>query len=41
MLMAKRVAPEWRDNIPAIVHVDGSARVQTVSEDTNPCSTGC
>jgi carbamoyltransferase len=36
MLMAKRVAPKWRDKIPAIVHVDGSARVQTVSEDTNP-----
>jgi carbamoyltransferase len=36
MLMAKRVAPEWRSKIPAIVHVDGSARVQTVSQDTNP-----
>ena len=36
MLMAKRVAPKWRDKIPAIVHVDGSARVQTVSEDANP-----
>jgi carbamoyltransferase len=36
MLMAKRVAPRWRDKIPAVVHVDGSARVQTVSEDTNP-----
>jgi carbamoyltransferase len=36
MLMAKRVAPKWRDKIPAIVHVDGSARVQTVSADTNP-----
>src|ERR1700709_1141187 len=36
MLIAKRVRSEWRDRIPAIVHVDGTARVQTVSEDTNP-----
>ncbi|MGE0195908.1 MAG: carbamoyltransferase, partial [Methylocystis sp.] len=34
MLMAQNVRPEWRDRIPAIVHVDGTARVQTVSEDT-------
>jgi carbamoyltransferase len=36
MLMAKQVAPEWKDKIPAIVHVDGTARVQTVDEETNP-----
>lgn len=36
MLIAKPVRPEWRDRIPAIVHVDGSARVQSVREDTNP-----
>lgn len=36
MLLAKPVRPEWRDKIPAIVHVDGTARVQTVREDTNP-----
>jgi carbamoyltransferase len=36
MLIAKPVRPEWRDRIPAIVHVDGTARVQTVTEDTNP-----
>ncbi len=30
MLLAKRVRPEWRDKIPAVVHVDGTARVQTV-----------
>jgi carbamoyltransferase len=35
MLLAKRVAPEWRDKIPAIVHVDGTARVQTVQRDHN------
>lgn len=36
MLIAKAVRPEWRDRIPAIVHVDGSARVQTVHEEANP-----
>jgi carbamoyltransferase len=36
MLIAKPVRREWRDKIPAIVHVDGTARVQTVSQDTNP-----
>jgi carbamoyltransferase len=36
MLLAKRVRPEWQDKIPAIVHVDGTARIQTVREDQNP-----
>jgi carbamoyltransferase len=36
MLIAKSVRPEWRDRIPGIVHVDGTARVQTVRESTNP-----
>jgi len=36
MLIAKSVRPEWRDRIPGIVHVDGTARVQTVREATNP-----
>lgn len=36
MLLAKRVRPEWRDRIPAVVHVDGTARVQTVTEAGNP-----
>ena len=35
MLIAKSVRPEWRDKIPAIVHVDGTARVQTVRQETN------
>ena len=30
MLFVHQVAPEWRDRIPAVVHVDGTARVQTV-----------
>ena len=36
MLIARRVRPEWRERIPAVVHVDGTARVQTVREQTNP-----
>ena len=35
MLRAKQVRPEWRDRIPAIVHVDGTARVQTVRREHN------
>jgi carbamoyltransferase len=35
MLLVKRVRPEWKDRIPAIVHVDGTARIQTVREDHN------
>jgi carbamoyltransferase len=35
MLLVNRVRPEWKDRIPAIVHVDGTARIQTVREDQN------
>jgi len=35
MLLTKRVRPAWRDKIPAIVHVDGTARVQTVRREHN------
>ncbi|MDA2893589.1 carbamoyltransferase [Mycolicibacterium sp. BiH015] len=30
MLFVHDVAPSWRDRIPAVTHVDGTARVQTV-----------
>jgi carbamoyltransferase len=30
------VRPEWRTRIPAVVHVDGSARPQTIGPDDNP-----
>lgn len=36
MLLTAPVRPQWRDVIPAVVHRDGSARIQTVSEDDNP-----
>ena len=35
MLRAKQVRPEWKDRIPAIVHVDGTARVQTIRREHN------
>jgi carbamoyltransferase len=36
MLKVCPVRPEKRDVLPAITHVDGSARLQTVTRDTNP-----
>jgi carbamoyltransferase len=36
MLFATQVRPERRALIPAVVHVDGSARPQTVTRDQNP-----
>jgi carbamoyltransferase len=36
MLFVHDVAPEWRDRIPAVVHVDGTARIQTIDPDTEP-----
>jgi carbamoyltransferase len=36
MLFTHRVRPAWRERIPAVVHVDGTARVQTVSARDEP-----
>jgi carbamoyltransferase len=36
MLFVHDVAKGWRDRIPAVVHVDGTARVQTVDAETDP-----
>jgi carbamoyltransferase len=36
MLLAVGTREEVRDKVPAIVHVDGSARVQTVDRDVEP-----
>jgi carbamoyltransferase len=35
MLLVLPVLPERRERIPAVTHVDGSARLQTVTEDVN------
>ncbi|GAA2424272.1 carbamoyltransferase family protein [Streptomyces macrosporus] len=36
MLFVHDVAREWRSRIPAVVHVDGTARIQTVDPDGEP-----
>jgi carbamoyltransferase len=36
MLFVHEVDPAWRERIPAVVHVDGTARAQTVDRETQP-----
>lgn len=36
MLLVNRTRPEKRDLLPAVTHVDGTARIQTVSREQNP-----
>lgn len=36
MLFVHDVAPAWRDRIPAVTHVDGTARIQTVDAAVDP-----
>jgi carbamoyltransferase len=36
MLFVHTVDPAWREKIPAVVHVDGTARVQTVDPSEQP-----
>ena len=40
MLFVHRVRPEWRDRIAAAVHVDGTARAQTVDRRDEPLLAG-
>lgn len=40
MLFVHRVRPEWAERIPAAVHVDGTARVQTVERAQEPLLAG-
>ncbi|MFJ8853785.1 carbamoyltransferase [Streptomyces sp. NPDC102437] len=36
MLFVHEVAEAWKPRIPAVVHVDGTARIQTVDSDVEP-----
>ena len=36
MLFVHDVAPEWKDRIPTVTHVDGTARIQTIDRETEP-----
>jgi len=36
MLFTHRLRPGWAERIPAVVHVDGTARIQTVHSETQP-----
>lgn len=36
MLLTAPVRPQWRQAIPAVLHQDQSARIQTVTRDSNP-----
>ena len=36
MLISAKVREIWKSRIPAVVHVDGSARPQSVERDVNP-----
>lgn len=36
MNFCPKVRPEYIDKIPAVVHVDGTARVQTITQEQNP-----
>jgi carbamoyltransferase len=31
-----RFKPEWKAKVPAVVHFDGTGRLQTVSKEVNP-----
>ena len=36
MNFCPKVKKEWRDRLPAVTHVDGTGRVQTVTKEQNP-----
>jgi len=41
MLFTHRVRDGWAERIPAVVHVDGTARIQTVDRDREPLMARC
>lgn len=36
MMHVVKLRPEWREKLPAITHVDGTGRLQSVDADSNP-----
>ena len=36
MMHVVKLRPEWREKLPAITHVDGTGRLQSIARDTNP-----
>ncbi len=36
MMHVVKIKPEWRAKLPAITHVDGTGRLQSVDRDSNP-----
>lgn len=36
MMHVVKIRPGWRDRLPAVTHVDGTGRLQTVDRDSNP-----
>jgi carbamoyltransferase len=36
MMHVVKIRPEWRDRLPAVTHVDGTGRLQTVDKESNP-----
>jgi len=36
MMHVVKIRPEWRERLPAVTHVDGSGRLQSVSREENP-----
>jgi len=36
MMHVVKIRPEWRERLPAVTHVDGTGRLQTVDRENNP-----
>jgi carbamoyltransferase len=36
MMHVVKIKPQWRDRLPAITHVDGTGRLQSIERETNP-----
>lgn len=36
MMHVVKIRPEWRDKLPAVTHVDGTGRLQSIERQTNP-----